>query len=106
MAEINLTEDTFKQEVLESDAPVLVDFWAPWCGPCRTLGPIIEELAREYDGKIKICKLNVDENQKIAGEYRITSIPTILLFKGGKVVDQVMGVADKDTLKSKLDALI
>ncbi len=106
MGEINLTEDTFKKEVLENDIPVLVDFWAPWCGPCRTLGPIVEELAREFDGKIKVCKLNVDENQTIAGEYRITSIPTILLFKGGKVVDQIMGVQDKETLKSKLDALL
>ncbi|MBT3955012.1 MAG: thioredoxin [Elusimicrobiaceae bacterium] len=106
MSELNLTQDTFKKEVLEHDGAVLVDFWAPWCGPCRTLGPIIEELAREYDGKVKITKVNVDENQTLAGEYRVSSIPTILLFKDGKVADQLMGVQDKETLKSKLDSLI
>jgi len=106
MSEIILTDDTFKKEVLESKEPALVDFWAPWCGPCRMVGPIIEELAKEYAGKVKICKLNVDENQTMAGEYRISSIPTILFFKEGKVVDQVMGVQDKDALKIKLDSLL
>ncbi|MFA5954211.1 MAG: thioredoxin [Patescibacteria group bacterium] len=107
MAEILLNDQNFPAEVLQSPVPVLVDFWAPWCGPCRVMGPIIEKLAHEYEGKpIKIGKLNVDENQTTAGSFNIMSIPTILLFKGGKVQDQIVGVQSEDALSKKLDALI
>ena len=102
MKPTELTDATFEQEVLKSTMPVLVDFWAAWCGPCKMIAPIVEELATEYDGKLKIGKVDVDNNQKIAMQYGIRSIPTLLVFKGGKVVEQIVGAAPKKTLVEKL----
>ena len=95
MAEIVLTIDNFKTEVLESDIPVLVDFWAPWCGPCKMLGPVISQIAEEYDGKVKVGKVNVDDESELAMEYGIESIPSVLYFKGGEVVEQSLGFKPK-----------
>ncbi len=107
MAEItNLNEQTFKDAISGSETPVLVDFWAPWCGPCKAIAPILEELSGEMDGKVQIGKVNVDENGTIAAEYNIRAIPTLLLFKGGELVDQFVGMVGKDDLKSKLDSHI
>ena len=103
---IALTDDNFSQEVLSADTPVLVDFWAAWCGPCRMVAPIVEELSKEYAGKAKICKLDVDDAQKTAGEYGIRSIPAMLIFKDGKVADQVIGAVPKTQITEKLDATI
>ncbi len=103
---LELTDATFQKQALEADKPVLVDLWAPWCGPCRMLGPIIEELAGEYDGKAVVAKLNTDENGESMAKYRVSAIPTLLFFKGGKLVDQAVGVQSKATIKAKLDALI
>lgn len=103
---LTLNESNFENEVLNSEVPVLVDFWAEWCGPCRMIGPIVEELHTEYEGKAKIGKLNVDENPNIAGEYGIRSIPTLLIFKGGKVADKLVGALPKNQIASKLDAQI
>lgn len=103
---IALTDDNFSAEVIEADTPVLVDFWAAWCGPCRIVGPIVEELAREYEGRAKICKLDVDAAQKTAGEYGIRSIPTLLIFKDGKVADQIIGAVPKGQITEKLDAAL
>lgn len=102
MAEIILTSDNFKTEVLESEIPVLVDFWASWCGPCKMLGPVIAELAEEYAGKVKVGKVNVDEEEELAMEYGIQSIPTVLLFKGGEVVEQSLGFKPKAAFKAML----
>jgi thioredoxin 1 len=99
---VHLTDDSFNAEVINSDKPTLVDFWAPWCGPCKMVGPIVEELAEEYDGKVNICKLNVDENPKTPAQYSIRSIPTLIMFKGGKSIDQVVGAV----LKTKIEELI
>ncbi len=99
---ITLTEANWKDEVVSSDTPVLVDFWAPWCGPCRIIAPIIEELAEEFEGKVKVGKLNTDENPNIAMQYGIRAIPTVILFKGGEVVDTRIGVQPKDALKQML----
>lgn len=98
----HLTDDNFKKEVLESSLPVLVDFWAPWCGPCKMIGPFIEEAAKEFDKKIKIAKINIDDNPKIPTQYGIMSIPTLMFFKGGKVMDQVVGALNKHDLKKKI----
>ena len=103
---IALTDDNFSAEVLSAETPVLVDFWAAWCGPCRMVAPIVEELANEYAGRAKICKLDVDDAQKTAGEYGIRSIPTLLIFKEGKVADQVIGAVPKSQITEKLDAAI
>jgi thioredoxin 1 len=100
---VEVTEDTFEDEVLNSEQPVLVDFWAEWCGPCRMVSPIVEELAEEYDGKAKFAKVDVDENADISMEYNIRSIPSLLFFKDGEVVDQVVGAVPKSQLKKKLD---
>jgi len=100
---VHLSEGTFDAEVLQSSQPALVDFWAPWCGPCRAIAPILEELAGEYKGKIKVAKVNVDDNKKLAGDHGVMSIPTMILFKDGKVVDKVIGLVPKDRLKALLD---
>ncbi|OGO45337.1 MAG: thioredoxin [Chloroflexi bacterium RBG_16_64_32] len=99
----DVTDATFDTEVLKSDRPVLVDFWAPWCGPCRMVAPLVEELADEYDGKVKFLKLNTDESVNTAAKYGIRSIPTLLMFKGGEAVDQVIGFRPKGDLKRVLD---
>lgn len=107
MSEQIFTDDAFQKEVLESKTPVLVDYWAPWCGPCRMLSPLVEELAKEYAGKgITIGKLNVDENPNTATQYHVMSIPTLLFFKGGKVVDQMVGVQSREDLKKKIEEVI
>ncbi len=98
-----VTDADFESEVLKSDLPVLVDFWAPWCGPCRMVAPVVEELAGEYDGKVKFVKLNTDDNIETASRYGIRSIPTLLVFKGGEAVDQVIGFRPKSDLKRTLD---
>jgi thioredoxin 1 len=97
------TDSNFQQEVLDSDVPVLVDFWAPWCGPCRMVGPIVEELASEYAGKVKVGKLNTDENGQVPSSFQIRGIPTLMIFKGGKMVNQAVGAAPKATLKNFID---
>lgn len=107
MAEpITLTDDNFEAEVLQSKTPVLVDFWAAWCGPCRMVAPIVEELAGEYDGRAKVCKLDVDAAQKTAQEYGIRSIPTLLIFNEGKVAEQVIGAVPKGQITEKLDGVL
>ena len=103
---ITLTENTFQNEVLKSTEPVLVDFWAEWCGPCHRIAPAIEQVAAEFDGRAKVGKVNVDQNATVAAQYGIRSIPTLLFFKDGQVVDQVIGVAPKKVLAEKLDALL
>ncbi len=100
---VTFTDQNFQAEVLDSQVPVLVDFWAVWCGPCRAIAPTVEELAREYAGKVKIGKLNVDENAGVAGKFGIRSIPTLLVFKGGKVVDQVIGAVPKAKIAESLN---
>ena len=102
MAEITLTGENFEKEVLQSNLPVLVDFWATWCGPWRMMAPIVEELADEYDGKIVVGKVDVDENEDLAAQYGIMSIPTLLIFKNGEVADTAVGVTPKDKLLSML----
>jgi thioredoxin len=94
------TDDNFEGEVLKSDKPVLIDFWAPWCGPCKAIGPIVEELAGQLKDSVKIMKLNVDENQKTAINYGVRSIPTLILFKDGKVLDTLIGLVPKDKLEA------
>lgn len=107
MSELILTDENFEQEVLNSKVPVLVDFWAPWCGPCKMQDPIVEELAEEYKDKdIAIGKLNVDQAPKSAGKFQIMSIPTLMIFKDGKPMIQMMGVQDKKTLMEKIDKII
>lgn len=106
MALLNITDKNFKEEVLKSPLPVLVDFWATWCGPCKMLAPIIEELAKEYTGKIKIVKLNVEEGQSIPTQYGIMSIPTIIFFKDGKILNQLVGALTKQQLKQKIEEII
>jgi thioredoxin 1 len=98
-----VTDGDFDQQILQSDVPALVDFWAAWCGPCRTVGPVVEELAGEYAGKVKVAKLNVDENKQTPTKYGIRGIPTLILFKGGQVVDQIVGAVPKDRIKELLD---
>jgi len=101
---LNLTDANFEQEVLKSEVPVFVDFWAPWCGPCQMMGPIVEELGGECDAaKVKIAKLDVDKNQEIAGKYQVMSVPTFLFFKGGQVADKLVGGVQKEKLKEMID---
>lgn len=101
---LELTDDNFQSIVLESDKPVLVDFWAEWCGPCRMVGPIVEELAQAYEGKAVVGKVNVDENHSVAAQFGIRNIPTLLVFKNGQVVDKQVGVAPRNVLEGKLTA--
>ena len=104
MVLVHLTDSNFKTEVLDSETPVLVDFWATWCGPCRAIAPIIEELAREYDGKIKVGKVDVDENPRTASQYGIMSIPTLMFFKKGTISEQVVGALNKSELKKRIES--
>lgn len=103
---IALTDDNFSTEVLKASLPVLVDFWATWCGPCRAIAPIVQELSREYEGRAKVCKLDVDTAEKTAAEFGIRSIPTLLIFKEGKVADQIIGVVAKAQITEKLEAAL
>ena len=103
---VSLTSASWDSEVLQSKGVVVVDFWAAWCGPCRMVAPTIEELAKEYAGKIKVGKLNTDENSDIASKYKIMSIPTIMFFKDGQKVDQIVGAVPKQQIKSKIDSLL
>ncbi|MBT4122055.1 thioredoxin [bacterium] len=105
MAEVKITQDNFESEVLKSDKPVLVDFFATWCGPCQMLMPIIEELSEEYDGKVKIATLDIDENQELAQKYQVSSVPSLVIFKDGEEVERMMGLQPKEILKEKLDKL-
>jgi thioredoxin 1 len=102
---LDVTTETFDQEVIQSDKAVLVDFWAEWCGPCKAIAPVLEDLARELSPRVTLAKVNVDENHELAGRYGIRSIPTVLFVKAGQVVDQVIGAVPRAKLKEKLDAL-
>ncbi|MGA9211766.1 thioredoxin [Kaistella sp.] len=101
---LEITDQSFQEVVLNSDKPVLVDFWAVWCGPCRTLGPIIEEVATDFEGKAIVGKVDVDNNQQVSVDYGIRNIPTVLIFKNGEVVDKIVGVASKEVIAEKLSA--
>jgi thioredoxin 1 len=99
---IAVTDASFEQDVLKSDLPVLIDFWAPWCGPCRMVAPIVDEIAKEFAGRVKVFKLNTDENPNVASQYGIRSIPTLMIFKGGEKVDTVVGAVPKSTLSATI----
>ena len=101
--QLNVTDDDFDQEVLRAELPVLVDFWAEWCGPCHALEPVVEELAKEYDGKVKFVKIDTEQNFDVPARYGIRSLPTLLVFKGGQQVEQIMGLRPKVDLKRSLD---
>ncbi len=101
---LEITDQSFQEMVLNSDKPVLVDFWAVWCGPCRTLGPVIEEVANDFEGKAIVGKVDVDNNQQVSVDYGIRNIPTVLIFKNGEVVDKIVGVASKEVIAEKLSA--
>ena len=103
---VEITDQSFQETVLNSDKPVLVDFWAAWCGPCRMLGPIIEEVAEDFAGKAVVGKVDVDNNQQISVDYGIRNIPTVLIFKNGEVVDKIVGVAPKEVIAEKLNAYL
>lgn len=106
MKPLTFTDNNFEQEVINSDKPVLIDFWAVWCGPCKIIAPIVEELSAEYEGKAKIGKLDVDENQQVSIKYGVRSIPTLLIFKDGKVKDTIIGAVPKAQIVQKLNAAL
>ncbi|HOX25632.1 MAG TPA: thioredoxin [Candidatus Krumholzibacteria bacterium] len=107
MAEVTqLSASNFQQEVLDSATPVLVDFWAPWCGPCKMIGPVVEQLAADYAGKVKVVKVNVDDNQQLAAQFGIRGIPTVMIFKGGEMVESFVGLQQKADLAAALDKLV
>ena len=101
---LEFKDATFDEDVLQSETPVLVDFWAPWCGPCRMLAPTVDAIAEEYEGKVKVGKVNTDENPQIATQHQINSIPTLMIFKGGEVVERLVGAIPKEKITEKLDA--
>jgi len=103
---LDVSDKDFKQEVIDSDLPVLVDIWAPWCGPCRMIGPVVDKLSEEYEGKIKFCKLNVDENQQTAMSYGVQSIPLLLFFKNGEKVDEILGAVPEEMIRPKVEDLL
>ena len=103
---MEVTDGNFEQLVIKSDAPFLVDFWAPWCGPCRMVAPVVDELAKEYEGRLKVGKVNVDDNQEVAARYGISSIPTLLFFKGGELVERITGALPKAALKQVVDKVV
>ncbi|MDR3124979.1 MAG: thioredoxin [Endomicrobium sp.] len=103
---IEVNESTFSQEVLSSEEPVLVDFWAPWCGPCKMLSPVIDEIAAEYEGKAKVVKVNTDANMSLSSQYQVTSIPCLILFKGGNVIQRMVGFRSKNDLKKLIDTVL
>jgi len=103
---IKLTDQNFESEVIKSEMPVLVDFWAEWCGPCRMIAPIVEEFAKEYNGKLKVCKLDVDAHGSIAQQFRILSIPTVVIFKDGKVASQIVGAVPKKEFQKHIDKVM
>ena len=100
---VTLTQENFAKEVLQSPVPILVDFWAEWCGPCKMIAPILDELAEEYSGRIRIGKVNIDDHQNLAAEYRVSAIPTLLLFRQGQVAEQIVGLKSKRDLKASFD---
>jgi thioredoxin 1 len=103
MAEVVITKENFEKEVLNSDIPVLVDFWASWCGPCKMIAPIVEEIAKEYEGTVKVGKINVDEEQELAIKFGIASIPTLLVFRGGEITDKLIGYRPKEDIIALID---
>lgn len=103
---VDVTDQTFDAEVMKASMPVLIDMWAPWCGPCRMVEPILKKLSDKYQGKVKFCRMNVDENQKTPSQYRVMSIPNMLFMKNGKVIETAVGAMPEATLQSKVDALL
>lgn len=102
----DVTDQQFEDEVLKSTTPVLVDFWAPWCGPCKIIGPVVEELAKEYSDKVKVVKLNVDDNPESAGRFNVMSIPTLMIFKGGEPMKTIIGAQPKESIKKAIDEVL